>query len=347
MDLSDWQERLESHFRALRTRRNVEVGDQPSFALEHGLDEPEVNALDECVRAHVREEAPSWKHHLVWTVYATELGYLYSGDEYWQTFEERTPGWREHGDRYWMRSCFREFQEQYGGAEPTGTWARHFSIICWPITHSILPKDLQRQLAKLLYELRHVISSNILSSYRRLGELIAAHSWGTSSRFQQLAQEPLLIGQIAAALLLQGEQDTSLLILPSTLQRIGEDLNRERVARVWMRGARDSARHQIQISGGSVPGGTLPRDNRPDDEGSREAPRLGLEPRLLLRPCADDKHDWDVLLELPDFSHIPLRYPEFRATLGSSRCWVTGSSGRPLARGRLLYGPQRVLSTLR
>ena len=28
-------------------------------------------------------------------------------DEYWQTFESETPGWLRHGDRYWIRDCFR------------------------------------------------------------------------------------------------------------------------------------------------------------------------------------------------------------------------------------------------
>ncbi|MCP4654320.1 MAG: hypothetical protein GY856_02760 [bacterium] len=118
---------------------------------------------------------------LPWTVFAAELGYLYSGDEYWQTFEERTPGWLVHGHRHWVRRCFRDFQKRYGGAEPKGPWACQFSIICWPITHAILPQDLQRQLAKLLYELRHVTSSEALASPRHLGELIANRSWGTSS----------------------------------------------------------------------------------------------------------------------------------------------------------------------
>ena len=37
-------------------------------------------------------------------------------------------------------------------------WASHFNIIAWPVTHAILPRYLQRQFAKLLYELRfHLI----------------------------------------------------------------------------------------------------------------------------------------------------------------------------------------------
>ena len=91
-------------------------------------------------------------------VYAAELGYNYDGEEYWQSFENRTPGWSARGDREWIRSCFFRFQKEFLGAIPTGRWADHFSIICWPITHAILPLDLQRQLAQNLYEMRYALS---------------------------------------------------------------------------------------------------------------------------------------------------------------------------------------------
>ena len=128
------------------------------------------------IRRHIRSEAPRWPHRLPWTVYAAEIGYLYSGDEYWQTFEERTPGWSMRGRRHWLKKCFIDFHNRYGGANPSGPWARKFSIICWHITHAILPRDLQRHLAKILYDLRHTLSQEALSNPRRLGELIESHS---------------------------------------------------------------------------------------------------------------------------------------------------------------------------
>ena len=51
---------------------------------------------------------------------------------------------------------------------------------------------------------------------------------------------------------------------------------------------------------------------------------------------------WDVSLEIPDLSHLPLRFPQTAEVLSGSRCTVAGSSGRPLARGRLLFGSQRI-----
>ena len=68
--------------------------------------------------------------------------------------------------------------------------------------------------------------------------------------------------------------------------------------------------------------------------------RLGIEPRVVLRPIEDAA--WEVLLEIPDLSHLLLRFPQMRDVLTESRCSVAGAAGRPLARGRCLHGPQRV-----
>ncbi|HEY0136301.1 MAG TPA: hypothetical protein VGB85_19585, partial [Nannocystis sp.] len=49
-----------------------------------------------------------------------------------------------------------------------------------------------------------------------------------------------------------------------------------------------------------------------------------------------------MLLEIPDLSHLLLRFPQMRDVLTESRCSVAGAAGRPLARGRCLHGPQRI-----
>lgn len=341
VELRDWQIRFDKHFKELREDRSVNAPDRPIFGLEHGLVDHEFSDLSKAIRAHISDRPPCWDHRLAWVVYASEFGYVYAGDEYWQTFEEHTPGWDIHGDRYWIRKCFLDFHKHFGGAKPSGPWAQHFSIICWPITHAILPTDLQRHLARILFDLRHVFSSETLNSPRQLGELIAAQSWDTPSRFQQLTQEPLFLGQIAAALLLQGDRIASSLILPSTLARIGKDLDRERRARTWLRSARESARQRLRFQ--SIAGSGVGRESRERSSGeTTNLPGvLNLEPRLILRPSEEGV--WNLLLELPDLSHIPARFPELKDVLLNSRCHVVGSSGRPLARGRLLYGPQQIL----
>ena len=342
-ELRDWQERLSVHFAALRRRRQADGVTSPIYALEHGLDSTEVEQLEAAIRRDIAYHPPWRDHPLPWIVYASEVGYRYSGDEYWQTFEEETPGWIQNGDRYRIRSFYRLFQRDYGGAVPSGAWAEHFSIICWPITHAILPKDLQRQLAHTLYELRHHFNEDVLGPTDLLGELIGESSWSASSRFQNFVQDLQLVGQISSALLFQGDSTSNELILPSTLQRISRDLDAERQAREWLRTARQSANERVQVRGLSYSRRRAAhRSISQLSEARTEVEALGIEPRLVLRPTDSSGKRWDVSLEIPNLAHLLHRFPQTRETLTSSRCRVAGTSGRPLARGRLLYGDQRV-----
>lgn len=334
-DLAAWNRRLAEHFGALARNRQ----DFPLFALEHGLAPAEVLALSGQLRAHVRSSAPAQDHQFVWAVYAAEIGYGYAGDEYWQTFEEKTPGWTLNSTRNWLRDAFVAFQRTFSGAKPSGPWAEQFSIIAWPITHAILPRDLQQQLARVLYDVRHSFSAELFDEPQRLGDFIAARSWNTSARFQNLVQAPALVGQIAAALLLQGKEDFKTLLHPAALKRIGDDVDRERRGRDWLRGARRAAEERAKVRGLTIGRSTTTTFQR-RDEARAEVERLGIEPRLILRPIEGSR--WEVSLEIPDLSHLILRFPQVRDLLTESRCSVAGATGRPLARGRCLHGPQRV-----
>ena len=342
-DLGHWQTRFAQHFAELRSRRGSDGSGWPIFGLEHGLDLGEVEAFKAAVRVYIAHRPPSQDHRLAWIVYSSEFGYQYSGDEYWQTFETETPGWNVHGNRYWIRNCFRWFQKEFGGAVPSGRWAEKFSIICWPITNAILPRDLQQQLARILYELRHSYSGDIFESPILLGELIEARSWNATSRFQNLAQETQLLGQIAAALLLEGNFGFINLMHPAALSRIGTDLDRERRARKWLWDARRSAKERVHIRGLSLPGrGTGSSGLSGLDAARAEAVALGIEPRLVLRPKDALETSWEVSLEIPDLSHLLHRFPQSQVMLAGSRCIVTGAAGRPLARGMCLHRAHRV-----
>ncbi|HEY1694667.1 MAG TPA: hypothetical protein VGG39_20995 [Polyangiaceae bacterium] len=339
MDLAGWNERLSLHFASLRDVRADRETHLPIFALEHGLSDVEVRELSEAVRVHVRHAPPAREHAVAWIVYAAEIGYGYAGDEYWQTFEAKTPGWTRNGERDWIRDAFVAFRKRFEAASPSGPWAGKFSIIAWPITHAILPRDLQQQLARILYDLRHSFSAELFDEPQRLGDFIAAQSWNTSARFRNLVQAPALVGQIAAALLLQGREGFKTLLHPMTLKRIGDDVDRERRGRDWLRGARRAAEERAKIRGLTIGRPTKTTFDR-RDEARAEVERLGIEPRLVLRPIEDSR--WEVSLEIPDLSHLLLRFPQVRDVLTESRCTVAGAAGRPLARGRCLYGPQRV-----
>src|SRR4051794_34099538 len=120
--LREWHTRLERHFRDLCQARKVDGG-HPLYVLEHGLATAEVAELSEEVRAAIRTGPPSNVFWLPWVVYAAELGYRFAGEEYWQTFEDRTPGWVQNSERDWLRDKFRRFARLFYGAEPKGAWA--------------------------------------------------------------------------------------------------------------------------------------------------------------------------------------------------------------------------------
>ena len=177
----------------------------------------------------------------------------------------------------------------------------------------------------------------------RLGRLLAARSWNSSFRFQNLAEDTRLLGQIAAALLTQGRAGSGELIYPATLQRISEDLDRERQAREWLRRARHSVDERVQVRGlGTIGSPTSPSSISQVDEARAAVVQLGIEPRVVLRPRDTSEGSWDIFLEVPGLSHLMLRFPQTREILTGSRCVVAGSEGRPLARGRLVHGAQRV-----
>lgn len=338
MNLAEWHEQLHAHFHQLYQERSQE-GVRPVFALEHGLDDREIAQLKQDVRAYIQSFRPN-KHWLPWIVYAAELGYDYIGYEYWQTFEESTNGWLQNGDRYYLRDKFRSFCKDYGGARPTGLWAQHFTIICYPITHAVLPKDFQRQLAKVLYETRRLFTSAVLKSPDQLGTLIAAYSTDQTDRFQRFVQNVDLVGLIAQELLSHHEQDTSTILLRNTLQRIVRDLEHERNARDWLRDARNYAARATETRG--LSGVSRVYGSSTTSRSHTSATQPTIEPSLILRRC--DYTLWKVLLEVPDFVPVLIDHPSMRTFLTNSRCTVKGAeAGYRFARGQLLgYGPQEV-----
>jgi hypothetical protein len=168
--LDDWQKNLEGHFSSLAARRAA--SGLPLFALEHGLGSADLEDIRTQLLARLRSGARLYPHWLVWAVYATERGYHYAGDEYWRSFEEHTPSW-DSRDRYKLIPWFTKFQESYHGVVPTGPWAGHFRIIAWPITHAVLPRYLQTQLARTLYDLRYLLAGISHRDPAAIGHMLA------------------------------------------------------------------------------------------------------------------------------------------------------------------------------
>lgn len=338
MDLSSWQTRLAYHFGQLYTDRSSRMPSPPLYAFEHGLDVNEIESLKSDVQTEsrlFRFDSDCWAP---WVVYATEIGYAYSGDEYWQTFGDITPGWRAYDDRYWLRRCFEKFASTFNGAKPSGRWARHFNIICWPISHAILPHDLQHQLANVLYRLGRKLAVLDLNSLEELGQLIEAASWQASDRFRRFAEQHILTGQITSALLLHGTPASSALILPNTLERIVTDLEQEQSSREWLKQARIIVKSRIDRKG--LLGDKKEKSSQVNRSNDRSTAYF-RRPWFSLRERVDG--NWDAALMVPDLAPIVDRWPSVLSILSEERCEVPGAMQTPLARGRLLSSARRIL----
>lgn len=334
--LGEWQERLVANFDEVALRK-LELPQEPvTFALEHRLSNTDIVGMRTALHNAVAKRKLSAKHYLCWAAYAAEIGYLFAGDEYWQTFEEQTPRWN-HRNRPFIRTCLQKFSEQYHGAKPSGAWAQHRSIIGWPITHAILPRDLQRQLAAVLYRIRHRVESDDVSSPRQLGRLIATQSHHVTSRFRQISSEPELIGQIAAALLL--DDQPSPLIEERTLRRITDDLNAEAQARSWLGDAKRQLSQRARVVGLRPDRGV----RAPTSVIIDRPPAPQIRPKLGLHPHGDNR--WRLLLHVPDLAPLLKHYTDLQPMIESAQVRV-GSSERGVSIRALLHGGQSVVQPI-
>jgi hypothetical protein len=336
--LADLHWHLDHHFRDLHRERGQLLPAAPVFALEHGLPDGDRESLRASVRSAVRQGfgAEFRKWWLPFTVYAAESGYEYTGGEYWQTFEDSTPWWRENGDRAVIRRFFQKFADGYGGARPHGGFARNFSIIAWPITNAVLPVHLQRNLAHLLYDFHTGLTPQLLADPVRLGERLAARTGTYTEQFRYFCQNTALVGQVSIALL-SGEEDESPYLIRPTLHRLVAGLSHERQARLWLSTARQAA-GQIR----SATHGFAPVPRRPSRPHRPERLPTPTDPRLLLRRA---KEGWEAYAELPDLSSLITCMPVLSGELRSRRASVAGAERAHLARGVLLFPGSEVRLT--
>lgn len=331
-ELDSVQKKLEIHFAELAAAR-AERG-MPVFALEHGLSAEELSQVSTLLKAALRTQYPLAKHWLVWVVYATEQGYDYDGDEYWHTFERRMPSW-DRGSRPALRNWFGKFHRTYGGLVPVGRWASFFSIIAWPITHALLPKDLQGQLARALYGLRYQIVSRLDQSPADVGRYLARMVRGGSSRFDNFLEQEEVVGRIVLGLLDHRTTNADGAILPQALARIVGDLEKARNARQWLHDTKkavESAR--MRGVARNAPGHIA---SALTANGGQTERRPSIRPSLSLRRTGID--EWIVVVELPGLQQVADLSPDLSDFLSRTRCSVADSSLRPP--GWLLDGAQR------
>ena len=333
--LGEWQQRLEAHFESL-ARRRKEAGSH-IFALEHGLSQEELDQVRPALRSHRRVSSSLTRHWLLWVVYATELGYDYAGDEYWRSFEAKTPYW-EYRYRARIKTDFRKFQRTFQGVVPSGPWAEHFRIIAWPITHAILPLYLQRQFARALYELRFQLASATALEPRKIGRLLAVHEQHASTRFQEFLQQEDLTGRIVLALLGAEASQCKAPLHRPTLDRLLADLEKVRRTREWLKETRRVVSDRFKGIGrgtGLSPGrrgGALLGGLKP------ELAEYDVRPNLLLRHAGEGR--WSVFLEVPSFRDVAAHNAEVHAFLQRTRCRLNGG-GDMKPTGWLLSGRRK------
>jgi hypothetical protein len=335
--LEEWQKRLERHFTQLASARSTSRF--PLFALEHGLTKDELNEIGGLLRSHLAEHtwiSPQW---LVWVVYATEFGYGYHGDEYWPSFEERTPFWRERGSRNRLKSWFCKFQITYEGVTPSGQWAEWFRIIAWPITHAILPRYLQGQLAKTLFDLRYSLARLDDLSPLAVGEFLSSNSWYGSSRFREFLQQEELVGRIVLALLSDKRVEGDSPIYPPTLQRIVSDLEAVQSSREWLKETRRYVANSFEGAGHSGGGPAYGAGVRPINIRDSNNERPTIRPKLMLRSSVSSA--FSLVVEIPSFAAIARVNPQLRAFLKLTRSKVAGTGGTWMPAGWLLSCSQR------
>lgn len=320
---------LDAHFTQLRDARTASTEQRsPVFALEHDLPPEDLHLLKDTVRGAVREGLGA-RHRAWWlpfVVYAAESGYDYVGEEYWRTFEQTTPGWRDD-QRHWIKAWFEKFAIDYDGAVPTGAFAGFFKIIAWPITHAVLPTYLQRQLAQLIYDFSGALTSELLDDPEELGSRLARRATNYTERFRIFCDNTTLVGKVAAALL-SGENEPTPYLSASTLTRIVDGLSAEQQSRHWLKSARQSANR--------VRGFRSSNTSRPAAATSTRLPRP-TDPRLFLRFDGV----WGAYTELPDLTILSDGLPDIYSQLRSSRASVNGGA-RPIPPSGLLYPGQEM-----
>ncbi len=341
---------LKNHFTQLAAAK--QKSGQPLFALEHCLDRSTVEEM----RSHLYASIPrvgmssSFKH--CWLVHSAEHGYTFQGLEFWQSFAALTPEWHYYGDRGALRDWFAWFASEYRGIRPIGRWGQHYTYISWPITHALVPTDLQVQLAQTLYTLRYRLDELILLDHTSVGRMLARRAEWPSTRFKYFLEQHELVGRVVRALL-EGDPEEPVIYRP-TLKRITDDLNAKSEARAWLKDARRhfdrfraalaAANPQFSLTGARADAEEAQIIEKMDAQG------VLLRPALQLRRSAPEK--WEAFILIPSFQPLVNLKPRFRDHLARVRYRLPSHgaaqylglsllSGRPVPRRLSNWPPER------
>jgi hypothetical protein len=328
--LSEWQDLATIHFNELASAKKTVA----LFALEHGFSALHMELIIDLLIRDFKIRGVNKEYWLLWVLYATEIGYSYTGDEYWESFEARIERW-EFQQREDIREVFLEFQRKYNSIVPSGSWANHFSIIALPITHAIIPKDLQFFFAKLVFSLRFRLKTMPTKSPLAVGQLLSANaSMINSTRFRNFLQQEEMVGKIALSVLSEDPTGaTHEFIHSRTLKRILVDLEQQHTAREWVRETRLELKPKIL--GAAFKNPTAKPLAHVDGSHTR-SPVLKI--KLKLYQTTKDK--WALIAEIPNLL-TSMESPYVYSFLRRTRVKIPSSKEGWFPAENLLYGSMR------
>jgi hypothetical protein len=318
--LDDVSKGLSGHFDELRISRRA-VGGRV-YALEHPLNHQELAELRKQLDIACAKFGLVSEHRLAWIVFATECGYEYSGLEYWPKLERYISSW-QFGDRERLRKFFESFAKEFDGAATSGAWARQFSVIAWPITHAILPRDLQVHLSQALYLARHYLLGLEDFSNVYVGEVIAEHAPAYGDRFQRFIRQHEFVGAIAKQLLYAS--NTVEMFGERTFHRIVSDLEKHAEARYWLREACSHVKPKVKVALG-------PQSTKTREPQSNERLPTSLAPALAMRK--DDSGSWALYLYPPSLINYLQQQPTLKPSASATRFSILGGAARQMFRVR-------------
>ena len=203
--LQYYQDRLEEYFRS-------KSEDSRCFLLDHDLEDDEyldmLNALkDEFKNKGMMRE----KFYLPYLLVLSELGFQFSGRMYWELPKKEFPhesywdNYNNNGGREQSLDFFRKFESNFEAVIPIGEWAENKRYISHPVTHAILPYDLQEKLFDFISEeLDAAEHSEFFTTPEKLGQVIqgthqqeqSTHGEKKLTRFDNLIANPTLLGTL-------------------------------------------------------------------------------------------------------------------------------------------------------
>lgn len=234
-------------------------GAYPLYFIEHGLDAESLSALSDAVAFGLK--ASPWLRSEWWSqrflpllVCTSELGYEYCGNgtEYWPLVEKRMGRHFDVEMREALHCHFALAAERWRGCRPPDSgWANAFCHIAWPISHAVLPRDLQRPFLESLRALRIQVRAEddetLHASLRR-----SAPAFG-STRYLSWLQNREPAVSLARRFLGETVNDDSNALSPEIVDRILSDIRRDQTATRTLRQARTQQREVPQASKTSKP----------------------------------------------------------------------------------------------